>query len=46
MALADITEILIPQPAPGMKRGHEEILSPERKKEKREHIQKMETLKL
>ncbi|MCP4355943.1 MAG: hypothetical protein GY793_10005, partial [Proteobacteria bacterium] len=46
MALAEITETLITQLAPGMKRGFEEILSPERKKEKREHIPKMETLEL
>ncbi len=46
MALTDITEILVPHPAPGMKRGHEEMMSPDHKKEKREHIQKMETFNL
>ena len=43
MALTDITEILVPHPSPGIKRGYEEMRSPDHKKEKREHIQKMET---
>ena len=43
MAHTDMTEILVPHPVPGIKRGYEEMRSPEAKKEKREHIQKMET---
>ena len=43
MALTDMTEILVPHPVPRIKRGYKEIKSPDAKKEKREHIQKMET---
>ncbi len=40
MALTDMTEILVPHPVPGIKRGYEEIKSPDSKKETREHVQK------
>ena len=46
MALTDMTEILVPHPVPGIKRGYEEIKSPDSKKEKKRTCTKIGNIQL